>query len=227
MTPLMVVHVAAGAIGMASGTAALVARKGSALHRGFGSIFFLAMPTCAVIGSYLGVATQRGALLVGGILTCYMIGTAWLTVLREPGRIGFAERIAPLFAVAGAAVALVFGLDALQDPHGMFQGVPAVGYFGPAIVAALAAGFDVKMIRRGGIAGSDRIARHLWRMSVALFEGTSAFFIGQQKVMPAWMHGSPVLIVLGVAPLLAMAYWLVRLKFGGRFGRGTVPARIA
>jgi uncharacterized membrane protein len=212
MSPLMVAHVAAGVIGIVSGAAALLAPKGRCLHRGFGSIFFLAMPTAAVSGAYLGIVMQRGALLVGGILTCYLVATAWLTVLREPGRIGWFERIAPVAALAGASVALSFGFSAVHSPHGQFQGVPAVGYFGPAFVGVLAATLDVKVIRKGGVSGSDRIARHLWRMCVALFEATSAFFIGQQKVMPHWMHGSPVLILLGVAPLLAMAYWLVRLR---------------
>jgi hypothetical protein len=47
-------------------------------------------------------------------------------------------------------------------------------------------------------------------MCVALFFAAASFFLGQQKVMPAWMHGSPLLFVPALAPLVAMAGWLLR-----------------
>jgi len=44
---------------------------------------------------------------------------------------------------------------------------------------------------------------------------TGSFFLGQ--VMPAFMHGSPVLVALGIAPLPLMIFWLVRVRFTNRF----------
>ena len=46
---------------------------------------------------------------------------------------------------------------------------------------------------------------------------TGSFFLGQQQVMPAFMHGSPVLVALGIAPLPLMIFWLVRVRFTNRF----------
>ena len=69
------------------------------------------------------------------------------------------------------------------------------------------------MILRGGIAGSARIARHLWRMSAALTIASGSFFLGQQRVMPAAMRGSPWLFVPVFAPLLLMVFWLIRVRF--------------
>ncbi len=75
------------------------------------------------------------------------------------------------------------------------------------------------MIRRGGISGNPRIARHLWRMCAALFIATGSFFLGQQKVMPEWMQGSPLLFVPALAPLVLMIFWLIRIRFTGRYAR--------
>ena len=47
----------------------------------------------------------------------------------------------------------------------------------------------------------------------ALFFAAGSFFIGQQKVMPLWMQGSPVLYVLGLAPLAFLIFWLIRVRF--------------
>ena len=98
-----------------------------------------------------------------------------------------------------------------------------------AIVGAIAAAGDLKMILRGGLSGSARIARHLWRMSAALTIASGSFFLGQQGIMPAFMRGSPWLFVPVIAPLLLMVFWLIRVRLtpwfkSPRFPRGnTVP----
>jgi hypothetical protein len=43
---------------------------------------------------------------------------------------------------------------------------------------------DIRMLTRGGIAGRERITRHLWRMSFGLYIATGSFFLGQQQVSP-------------------------------------------
>ena len=53
-----------------------------------------------------------------------------------------------------------------------------------ATVALLAGAGDVRMIRSRGLQGAARLARHLWRMSFALFIGAFSFFLGQAKVIP-------------------------------------------
>lgn len=78
------------------------------------------------------------------------------------------------------------------------------------------------MILRGGISGAPRIARHLWRMCLALFIATGSFFFGQQKVMPEFVRGTPILLALAIAPLVLMIFWLIRVRFSKTFK--TVPA---
>ena len=84
-------------------------------------------------------------------------------------------------------------------------------------ISLLLAGLDLRVLAKGGLTGAARIARHLWRMCFAFFFAAGSFFLGQQKVMPVWMHGSKFLLALGLAPLVFMLFWLVRVRIGNRF----------
>ncbi len=72
------------------------------------------------------------------------------------------------------------------------------------------------MIRGGPLRGPRRVARHLWRMCVAMFIAVASFSVQQGKVLPAELHGGTVLALLSLAVLATMAWYLVRLR---RFGR--------
>jgi uncharacterized membrane protein len=91
MTPEAVVHASAGAIGMLFGATALLAVKGSRLHRRAGAVFFVAMSTTAASGAYLGVVTKELGNVVAGVLTLYVMITAWMTVRRPEGQVGWFE----------------------------------------------------------------------------------------------------------------------------------------
>ncbi len=177
----------------------------------------------SVLGAYLAIALPQkpsvppsGSISVA-VLTFYLVATAWMTVRREAGRIGRFEYGAFCLAAIIAAALLIFGLLAASGT-GARPGIYAP-YFVFASFAAFAAALDFKVIRQGGISGAARIARHLWRMCFALFFAAAFFFIGQQKVMPASLHGSPVLLALGFAPLAFMAFWLVRVRLTSWFAR--------
>jgi len=53
-------------------------------------------------------------------------------------------------------------------------------------------------------------------MCLGLFIASGSFFIGQQADMPASIQGSPILLLLGVAPLIAMVFWLTKTWLGAR-----------
>jgi uncharacterized membrane protein len=219
VSPLLIVHVSAGCLGILSGAAALSVRKGERLHRAFGTVFFLSMLTVSTLAVYLAIfapPTAAGgappsASVSIGILTIYLVATAWMTVRRTEGSIGRFEKGALFVALSVTAALLIFGLHAASIPTARPGGY--VPYFIFASFAAFAAAGDLRLILRGGISGVRRIARHLWRMCFALFFAASFFFLGQQKVMPVYMHGSPLLLALGIAPLLVMIFWLIRVRF--------------
>ena len=208
---MLIAHVSAGCIAILAGAAALSARKGERLHRRVGTIFFASMLVMGVFATVLSVLRQPGT-IAGGIFVCYLVATAWATVRRKEGSIGSFEKMALVVAVACAVAELLLGLQATRSPTGRFLGYPAPLYYVLGFIVSLAAAGDLKLILRGGISGTARIVRHLWRMCFALFFATGSFFLGQQKVMPAFMHGSSVLLVLGIAPLAVMVYWLIRVR---------------
>jgi hypothetical protein len=122
-----------------------------------------------------------------------------------------------VFALACAIGAVLLGWHAAGSPGHVLDGIAPANFFVTGAVAALAAGLDLKVILRGGIDGRSRIARHVWRICTALFIAAGSFFLGQQKVLPVWLQGSPILIVLALTPLVMMIFWLVCLRFTGWF----------
>jgi amino acid permease len=90
---------------------------------------------------------------------------------------------------------------------------PAVLFFIFASLALLAAAGDVRMLVRGGVSGTQRLVRHLWRMCFALFFATGSFFLGQQQVFPAFLRNTKVLFIPAFLPLVLLIFWLIRVRF--------------
>ncbi|MGD0189944.1 MAG: hypothetical protein ABSD74_04300 [Rhizomicrobium sp.] len=214
----MIVHIGAGCLGIVSGFAAVSVAKGERLHRAFGTAFALSMMILSVLAVYLAlfvpslaaIPTPPSASVPVAILTFYFVATGWMTVRRSSPGTG-APEIAALLAVLGVAAAmLIFGLHSAGNAFQRLHGFPA-RYYTFAGFAAFSAMLDLKVILRGGISGAARIARHLWRMCFAFFFATSFFFLGQQRIMPAILHGWPLLIP-ALAPLVVLIVWLLRVR---------------
>jgi len=218
----VIVHISGGILAILTGYAAVTVRKGEPLHRLFGTVFVAAMLVMATMATYLAISL-RGALpgqtsnIAAGALTLYLVATAYMTVKRKEGTIGLFEKVVFVVPLALAAVFLTWGIEAQNSANGALDGFQPVFYFVPGAIAALLAALDVKVLIAGGISGVARISRHLWRMCFAFFFAAGSFFLGQQKVMPEWIQGSPVLLVLGLAPLAFMIFWLVRVRLSSRF----------
>ena len=116
--------------------------------------------------------------------------------------------------LAAAAGATLFDWLTAFGPHPLPEPEHTVLYVFAA-VAALAAASDLSVIRRGGLTGVPRIARHLWRMSTALLIA-AASFAGQPKAIPEFLRGSPITLLPAFAVLAAMIWWLVRVRLPAR-----------
>ena len=226
---LLVLHIAAGGTAIVSGYAALLVRKGGRSHRATGSVFVPAMLITGVMAAALATTIPQRGNVLRGIFTVYLVASAWMTVQRKHGSVGRFERAGFVFALACAIGAMLLGLEATQNPGGTLDGVSPANFYVTGAVAGLAAGLDLKVILQGGIAGRARIARHVWRICTGLFIAAGSFFLGQQKVLPAWLQSSPILVVLALAPLALMIFWLLRLRFGHWFTRNKIagPQRLS
>jgi uncharacterized membrane protein len=117
------------------------------------------------------------------------------------------------------------GLEKLFSPTPPNDGVPIGMDFFIGSVMLLAAAGDIRMMVRGGLFGTKRLVRHLWRMCFGLFIATGSFFLGQQQVFPAVLRGSILLIVLAVLPLIVLIFWLFRVRFTDAYkGKSIRPA---
>jgi uncharacterized membrane protein len=229
--PVIAVHISSGCLGILTGYAAVSVKKGEKLHRAFGTVFVGAMLIMASVATFLAISL-RGQLpgqegnIAGGTFALYLVTTGWLAARRADGRVGTFEKAAAVVVLCVGLVFLGWGALAAASPKHMLDGYSAVFYYVFGGIAMLMAALDFKVILKGSIAGASRIARHLWRMCFAFFFATGSFFLGQQKIMPLWMHGSLVLLALGTAPLGFMVFWLIRVKLT-KWWRADVPARSA
>lgn len=217
MNPEVVLHAAAGALGLASGALALIARKGEPVHRVAGTVFFGAMLTTAVSAVILALLKDEHTNAIAGALTVYFIVTSWVTVKRPERGAGGVEAIAMLCAAAGSAAAFYLAYDSVQKGTALLGGLP---FYIFSAVAALCAVLDLSVILRRGLAGRQRIARHLWRMCLGFFIAVASVFPGQIQFFPEALQNVQPVIVLFVpafAVVGMMLFWLWRVLFTRAF----------
>jgi uncharacterized membrane protein len=173
---------------------------------------------------YLAVMKHEVGNFVGGILTIYLVTSAWLTARRRDGESSIFDWAALLIPLGVGGSTLILGIQKLNNPAGFQDGVPVGMNFFMGSVVLLAAAGDVRMIVRG-ISGTQRIARHLWRMCFGLFFASGSIFIARPHLFPAWLSTTHILLLLGVLPLLLMIFWLVRVRFTAAYQKSSSPSR--
>jgi uncharacterized membrane protein len=223
-TPLLALHIAAGVMGLLSGTAAMVFRKGSRRHGLAGDVFVVSMLTMAACAVWLAILKHQPGNVVGGVFTFYLVATAWMTARRRDGSTSLFDWAALMIPLLGGTILWISGVELARSHVTATDGVPVGIRFFMGSVMLLAAAGDLRMMVVGAVTGGRRIVRHLWRMCFGLFIATGSFFLGQQQVFPVFVRGSNVLFVLAILPLVLMIFWLIRVRFkngiGGKAGPG-------
>jgi hypothetical protein len=216
-TPLLVLHIIAGTLGMLSGFAAMALRKGTRRHALAGDVFVVSMLTLATSGATLaGMKHQMGNFL-GGVFTFYLVATAWMTARRSENawRIGIFDWVGLWMALAVAGINATYGIQASLSPTGMKDGYPLGPYAFMGSVALLAVMGDIRMLVRRGVSATQRLGRHLWRMCFAQFIAAMSIFLARAELFPVLMQKTGVLYLLSFLPLLVMFFWLVRVRYIG------------
>ena len=208
-------HLIAGTIGLVSGLVALSVLKGGTLHRRSGLSFTYAMLAVAVSGVVMASVKVQRFNLIGGLLTFYMVMTAIVTIRRKASAVRWYDFGLMVVGMATVALGVAVGLEAARSVSGRIDGLPPAPAFMFAAVAALAVVGDFRLMRSD--MRRKRIARHSWRMCFALFSAAGSFFPAQlPKLIPA-LRGSALLIVPVVGLLIAMFYWMVRVRVVPRY----------
>jgi hypothetical protein len=201
-------------------------RKGSPRHALAGKVFVASMLTMGVFAVYLAIVRHQPSNIGGGILTVYLIGTAWLTARRRDGETSRFDWVLLLIPVALGILTWMNGIKIVRSGAGSPDGVPVGMTFFMGSVMLLAGAGDIRMLLRGGLFGAKRIARHLWRMCFGLFIAAGSFFLGPSNrplrllsAVGLGQHLPPVLfsdtlyLILTILPLILLIYWIVRVRF--------------
>jgi hypothetical protein len=235
-SPTLILHISAGIVGLLSGTAAISFRKGSPGHVLAGRVFVVSMLIMAVAAVCLAIVRHQPNNIGGGILTFYLIATAWLTARRRDGQTSRFDWIVLLIPLALGILTWTNGLKIVRSGAYEQDGVPVGMTFFMGSVMLLAAAGDLRMLLRGGILAAQRIARHLWRMCFGLFIAAGSFFMGPQNrplrllaALGIGRHLSPVFfsitlyLILTVLPLILLIFWLLRVRFSNTFKSKLLP----
>jgi hypothetical protein len=204
-------------VAIVTGTIALAVAKGGRLHKRSGLVFTWAMVVLGLMAAGIGTYENRPGQVFAGLLAAYLVFSAMTTVKPLPG-IGQRFNVALMVLAFAYAVASLYGgvhewLDRTVQVIGRPRVVPPLVIGTVMLLAAIG---DLRAIRAGGLRGSRRLARHLWRMCFGLFVATGSFFLGQMKFIPEPVRIVPLLLVLAFAPILFLFYWMWRVRLRGR-----------
>jgi hypothetical protein len=163
------------------------------------------------LGAYLGfIRSEQGKMMVG-VLSFYLVTTAWLTATRKEGKTEIVDWGVLVLALAITTSFAIYGFKAAHHQPGIEGGVEDYFIFGG--LALFSAALDIRMLARGGVFGAHRIARHVWRMCVPLLFAANSLFLGQSQVFPEFIRKSNILWIPSVLTLVLMIFWLCRVWF--------------
>jgi hypothetical protein len=220
------IHIAAGLVSLFAGFTALYSTKGGPVHRRAGVAFVVAM--LAMTASAELIATflrpNRGN-QVAAALTFYLVCTAWLAVARPVADVRRWLVALALLGTFVSARAFQLGFMATAMPNGAIDRIPAGPLFMFGAIGAIAAAMDARLLWTGRLEGRQRLVRHLWRMTYALWVATASAFLGQAKFVPEPFRDFRLLAIPVLLVALTLLYWLARMLWAKHpLGRRT-PAR--
>ena len=224
---LLPIHIIAGLIAIAAGFVALYTVKGMKRHRKSGTVFVYAMLVLAGTGATIAAIKSQPANVMGGLMSIYLVTTGVLTLRARDEKMRVIDAASLAAAIALAFLSTRMAFEIARSPTGTMNGVPPAPLFAFAAVATLGAIGDLRVLLTRGLQGTQRIARHLWRMCFALFIASGSFFLGQAKVFPKPIRIIPLLAIPAFLPLLFLLYWLMRVLFTKWYRKTEVRWRAA
>ena len=215
MPVLLPIHIVAAGLGLLAGAAALSAAKGRMVHRRSGIVFAYAIITMCATAVVSATVKSQPVNVMAGLMTTYLVLTGWSAV-RPPSDGSRRRDIGlMLMALTLGLVTFTAGLVAVASPGGRLAGLPSFPFFLFGVLGLSGGVGDWKVIRAGALRGKARLARHLWRMCMALFITAASFFSIRARVatiFPAPLTTGVARLVPVLLVLIVMVYWLWRIR---------------
>ncbi len=200
LSPNLALHLFTGTLAILSGAVALSTRKGSRFHRAGGRVFAVVMLITSATGAWLAIGSSQFKNILLGLLAFYLAATGWRSARKRISGWNWPDGVLTLVPVT--LVALATGGIA-RDAISIRGALPYL------LMAIFCIAADLRaMLAPGQV---NRMARHLWRMSMVLLLAAKTLFIGQAKVFPEILRKPYLLAIPLVLIFGAMLYWLCRV----------------
>jgi len=201
------IHTPAGTVALLSAAAAFFYPKGSPIHCRAGKYFIISMLIMLVSGGLSGYLKESPDDIFLSFIVFYSAFTGWLTVYHRKGHTG-------LYEYAALAWVIMLGLVAFNiDPTWDKIRDPSVYPFWVGVAIFFAIG-DIRNLYQNGLSGSQRIARHLWRICFSLIWAAMAFGDKIIKMLDSTIEKMPYVIAVPALLVLSlMLYWLYKVFF--------------
>ncbi|MEQ9465446.1 MAG: hypothetical protein RJQ10_17425 [Haliea sp.] len=182
---LLLLHIAAGFVALASGYLAALIKISGLAHRWHviaGRLFFAAMVVIFCTAIPVSLATQNHFLLLIAIFSFYLALSGWSYARNRSGEPSLTDwgRAAGMVAVA----IVMAGFGAFLLSRGNSNGITML------VFAGIGGGLgyrDLRIIRSGGVSGVERIGRHLTMMLAGTIATTTAFLVVNVDFEPAYI----------------------------------------
>ena len=186
-------------------------RKGSKGHRIGGSVFTIGMICMTASAIPLGLLKAQTLNALVGALTCYLVASGWVAGRRDRFQnVRIANAALGVIALGVGALLVTFGIEALNSPSHLKDGEDASGYLFFGAIAVLSTALDLRLVI-GGIGNKHRIARHLWRMNLAMAIGIISVTPRLNRLAGHPIQSDALLVTPTLLVLLFMVFWLWRV----------------
>lgn len=216
---LTYLHILTGTVALVTGALSFTVMKGGNLHRKFGLTFVLSMIVMATSGALLAFIAKETLNMVAGLVTFYLVTTAFLTVHPPKQHARIVHSVLMIVGFVIGIYAIYTGLTSLQDGKASIDGQPVQVIIVFGSIALLAATLDIRLITKARLSRKSQLIRHVWRIGFTLFIATASFFLGQSQVIPEVIRHGVTLIAPVLLVLCLTTYWLIRVSIWG-FKRG-------
>ena len=218
MSPLLIFHITTASIALLGGVAAMSLRKGSTGHRTGGTIFVIGMICMTVSAIPLGLLKAQTLNALVGALTCYLVASGWVAGRRDRFQdVRIVNAALGVIALAVGALLIKFGIEALNSPSHLKDGEDASGYLFFGAISVLSATLDLRLVI-GGIGNKHRLARHLWRMNLAMAIGIISVTPRLNRLAGHPIQSDALLLAPTLIVLIFMVFWLWRVLARKRGG---------